>query len=168
MQTGAAATTEDPIASAVRADGKALGMQKLRQRNPCEPTLHLGNAFQTVADAARSLSQADSCSHVDTWRLPISARAGVLGRDLSLGLSGADSGIAVVGDSVAELTAAQGADLFIGFRGFREDAELAARVAWIVRDYSQLTHNLRQYQVAFIGSGHPPMRMSPLAFLPCC
>ena len=79
------------------------------------------------------------------------------------GLPGADSGIAVVGDSVAELTAAQGADLFIGFRGFREEAELAARVAWVVRDYSQLTRNLRQYQVAFIGSGQPALRTPP-----CC
>ena len=90
---------------------------------------------------------------------------------MRLGLSGADSGIAVVGDSVAELVAAQGADLFIGFRGFREDAELAGRVAWLVRDYSQLTRNLRQYQVAFIGSGQPPQPVSAnvyICFPPYC
>ena len=58
-------TVQEPLASAAGADGKALGMQKLRQRNPCEPIkLHLGPSFHTVADAARSLSQ---LLHAHMW-----------------------------------------------------------------------------------------------------
>lgn len=59
-----------------------------------------------------------------------------------------------MGSSPEHFEATPGADLCVGVDiSSQGKANLQKTAGWTVRSFSQLTQNLKQYQVAFIGSG---------------